>query len=249
MKRCPNCRGLELYDDVESRCPHCGAPLIPYVRENGRGGAAGRAAGPISPNSGERRRTNPEDPVFESRDGRKTIYRGMVVSISPTSRFMTSPVKWFNAVFRGRPYQLGNPVHETVIRLEEICRSRIPEEMRALIFYGEPGEMDVGDDVTITAVQRHGRLEAQSIYIHDIKTDVRPQDQIPGGAVIALSVSVAVLVALFVSMVLSFFTSGGIWTVLNTLVGVTLGLAGRLIATLSPLLILLFVYWLFFRRR
>jgi len=84
MKQCPNCQGLELYDDTVARCPHCGAALVPYARQNRRS----TTAQPITPNSGAQRRTEPEDPVFESRDGRKIVFRGMVVSISPTSRFM-----------------------------------------------------------------------------------------------------------------------------------------------------------------
>jgi len=158
-------------------------------------------------------------------------------------------LKWFNAVFRGEPYQLGNPVHETVIRIEEISRSRLPDKKRVVTFYGELGELDAGDDVTVTAVQHHGRLEAQAIRINDLEMDVRAQGQIPGGVMAGLSLMAAALIVLFVAMVVSFFTSGGIWTVFNALVGVTLSLAGKLLVTLMPLIILYGVYRLFFHRR
>jgi len=250
MKQCPNCKGLELYDDTENRCPYCDAELVPYIRRNtGQANSAkSTASEPVRPNAQSQDRQRAADPVFESQRGGRYTYRGVVVSITPTSRFMPNLVKWFNAFFRGQPFQIGNPVHETVVRIEEIGRSKIPDQMRNLVYYGELAEADVGDDVTVSSVRKNGRLIIRSLQINDTGSKVRVHNQIPAAAIRVLTVLTIALVVLFVSMLVSFFTSGGIWTLLGTLVGGAVSLGWKLVATLSPLLVLLFVCWLLLKR-
>ncbi len=255
MKKCPICNGLELYDDAETNCPHCDAILVPYVRAN-------RRSNPIDPGSGPQgetveeivrptqRNSKPreEQPEFESHVGRRLIYRGIVDSITPTSRFMRPLLKLANALFRGQPYQFGNPVHETIIRIEEISRSRLPDRLRSLVYYGELGELDVGDDVTISAVRKKDRLIIRSIVINDIESAVRPHGQISAAAVRVLALLSFVLVFILLASLISFFTSGGFWVLLGTLVGGTLSILGKLLTVLAPIIGLVFVYWLFFRK-
>jgi hypothetical protein len=158
-------------------------------------------------------------------------------------------LKWINSIFRGQPYQLGNPVHETIIRIEEICQSRLPDRLRSLVYYGELGELDIGDDVTISAVRRNDRLVIRSMVINDIESAVKPHGQISAAAVRVLAFVSVALVVFLIAGIVSFFTSGGLWTLLGSLVGGTLSIAGKLLTVLAPILGLLFVYWLFFRRK
>ena len=250
MKQCPSCQGLELYDDEVLRCPYCNTVLVPYIRNNrARSSDAAYETGePVRPRGSSYSGTQAEDPEFEHRNGSYYAFRGIVVSISPTSRFMRNSVKWFNAVFRGQPYQVGNPVHETIIRIEEISHSRIPNQMRSLVYYGELGELDVGDDVTIRAVRRNDRLIVKDLVINDIETLVRAHGVLSSAAVRMLSFIAIGLIVLLFAMIISFFTSGGIWRLLSALVGGAMSLVSMAIVTLAPIIGLLFIYWLFFRR-
>ncbi len=250
MKQCPSCQGLELYDDEVLRCPYCDTVLIPYIR-NGRSRSsdAGYKTGePVRPKEPSRSETQTEDPEFEHRYGSHYTFRGIVISISLTSRFMRNSVKLFNAIFRGQPYQVGNPVHETVIRIEEISHSRIPDQMRNLVYYGELGELNVGDDVTINAIRRSDRLVVKDIVINDIETAVRAHGVLSSAAVRTLTLISLGLILLLFEMIISFFTSGGIWRLLSALVGGAMSLVSMALVTLAPILGLLFIYWLFFRR-
>ena len=250
MKQCPNCRGMELYDDAETNCPYCEAALIPYVRANRRSSPADRDSQEETVRPSRPADDLPEEqPAFERHVGGRVLYRGIVSSISPTSRFMSGTVKWANAVFRGQPFQLGNPVHETIIRIEEINQARLPDKMRSLVYYGELGELNVGDDVSITAVRKHGRMVIRTLHINDIETDVSAHGQIPAVLLRLLSLMVLVLAASLVSMVISFFTSGDIWAVINLLAGAAFSLLAKALAALGPVAILLLVFWLFFRKR
>ncbi len=250
MKQCPNCQGLELYDDEEIRCPHCDSVLVPYVRSR-RTSSSGNptqeeTVRPTTPHSSARRAQQPE---FEQRVGRKLQYRGIVDSITPSSRFMPRFLKWANAVFRGQPFQLGNPVHETTIRIEEISQSRLPDRMRSLVYYGELNELDVGDDVTISAYRKNSRLIIKRIRINDIESDVKPHGQISAAAMRIVSVIALSCIVFIIAAITSFFTSGGIWKLFDSLVTGTLGIASRLLIILGPIGALVLIYWLFFRKR
>ena len=205
MKQCLECQGLELYDDVEMYCPHCNAVLVPYVRNNRRQSAGMVNNEPIRPRMQNQTEKYAEAPVFESYSGGRLVYRGTVVSITPTSRFMTRFMKWFNAIFRGQPYQFGNPVYETVIRIEEISRLRIPDQMRSIVYYGEPGELNVGDDITVSAVRRTGRLVARDLVINDIESVIRPYNQISALAVRILSLMAVLFFIFLTATVVLFF--------------------------------------------
>lgn len=116
------------------------------------------------------------------------------------------------------------------------------------MYYGELGELDVGDDVTIRAVRRNDRLIVKDLVINDIETLVRAHGVLSSAAVRMLSfIAIGLIVLLFV-MIISFFTSGGIWRLLSALVGVAMSLVSMAIVTLAPIIGLLFIYWLFFRR-
>ncbi len=252
MKQCPKCQGMELYDDKEQTCPHCGSLLMPYLRSARRfqnGNTATSAADPVRPQATAPVQNSPSAPTFESRNNRMIHYRGVVVSISPTSRFMHGFVKWINAIFKGQPYQLGNPVHETIIRIENITQERIPDRMRSLVLYGQTGEIDIGDDVTVTAVEQGGRYVVKKLLINDTGADVRAYGQISATVIRILTLISIALAILFVSLVISFFSSGGIWTLLSALVGGTMSIATKLLVTLSPLAALLLIYWLLIRGR
>jgi hypothetical protein len=249
MKQCPTCKGLELYDDAETYCPHCNSVLVPYIRNSRRRpGNDAQDEAPIRPAPRQESRQN-EEPEFERRMGGRIVYRGIVDSITPTSRFMPRALKWANAVFGGQPYQFGNPVHETILRIEEISSSRLPDRLRSLVYYGELGELDIGDDVNITAIRKSNRLVIKNIVINDIETTVKPHGQVSAAAVRIFTILSILCVVLLVSSIVSFFTSGGLWVLLGALVGGTLNLAGKLLTVLAPIIGLLFVYWLFFRRR
>ena len=250
MKQCPNCQGFELYDDEVSRCPYCNTVLVPYIRNNRRGSfnTVQYTGNPVRPRESSNSETNTEDPEFEHRYGNRYIFRGIVVSISPTSCFMTNYVKLFNAIFRGQPYQIGNPVHETIIRVEEISHSKIPDQMRSLVYYGELGELDVGDDVTIRAVRGNNRLIVKDLVINDIETAVRARGVLSSAAVRMLSLIAIGVIVLFFAMIISFFTTGAAWRLLNALIGGAFNLVSMVLVTLAPILGLLFICWLFFRR-
>lgn len=249
MKQCPRCQGLELYDDEIILCPYCDTTLVPYTRKNRRNiNDENGPREPKRPTGSSQRKTRTEPPIFERHNAGRYNYRGVVTSISPTSRFMTNTVKWLNSVFKGQPYQLGNPVHETILRIEEISQSRLPDKMRSLVYYGELGELNVGDDVAISAVKRDGRLVVRNIVINDIESSVHTQGLISANLVRFLSLAAIGLIVLLISVIVSFFTSGGIWMILGALVGGALSLVSKLIVTLAPLAGLIFIYWLILRK-
>lgn len=250
MKQCPNCLGLELYDNEERTCPHCGAVLVPYVRTDSRDSSSrgtGTSAEAVHPHS----RTSAHStaaPAFERRSGNAITYRGVVSSVSTTSRFMSRLVKWLHAIYRGVPYQFGNPVHETIIRIENMAQERIPDQMRSLVLYGQTGEIEVGDDVTVTAAAQGGRFVVKKLFINDTESYVRAYGQISAAAIRVLTLITAALVLSFVLMAVSLFSSGRIWSLLGALTGGALSLVSKLVVTLAPLAVLVFIYWLFFRR-
>lgn len=248
MKQCPKCQGIELYDDEVMRCPYCNTSLVPYVRQP-RGGTRTRAVhaeAPVRPNTTSRETRQENEPEFENRSGRRYNYRGIVVSATPSSRFMSSIVKWFNAVFRGRPFQIGNPVHETILRIEEITDSRIPDQMRSLVYYGELGELNVGDDVSIRAARQNGRLVVKELFINDIESEIRPHGVVSAAAIRIVTLLTIAVVAFLLASIISFFTTGGIWRVMSALVGGAASLAYMAFVTLAPVLGLIFVYWIMF---
>lgn len=249
MKQCPVCKGIELYDDAQTNCPHCNSELVPYTRTARNRINNNNPANPVRPNTRPDDRQRQEDPVFERDAGKKLIYRGIVTSISPTSHYESRFTKWINAVFRGQPYQLGNPVYETIVRIEEINRSRIPEQMRNFVYYGELNELDIGDDVTITAKRSSNRLEIKGIVINDVDEIVKPHNQLSGIALKLLSLLIVILIIFLVSAIISLFTSGGIWKLLSALVGGALSVLYKLIAVLAPIIVLILIYWFFFKRK
>lgn len=249
MKQCPKCQGFELYEDEEDTCPYCGTSLVLYDRKNRR--EVDFRENPTSdrpPVDSRRETSRSEEPVFESRDGNRFKYRGVVVSVSPTSRYISSSMKWFNAVFRGQPYQIGNPVYETVLRIEEICQSRIPDKMRSLIFYGELGELNTGDDVTICAVRKYDRFIVQSLMINDIESLVHANGLISASVVRFLSLLTIVLIGLFVMGIVSFFTSGGFLLLISALAIGIVSVIFKIAAALAPLIGIAFVFWIFFHK-
>lgn len=253
MKQCPNCQGFELYDDDIVRCPHCDTVLIPYKRRPRVSNPINNPQQPITPNpipstSQQQNDDTTQAPKFQNSVGRRNNYRGIINSINPTSRFIPSIVKWFNAFFRGQPYQFGNPVHETTIRIEEITDSRIPNQMRNLVFYGEVGDLNVGDDVTVSTVSSGGRLIIRDLYIHDVETTIQTRGVSAWGVRILTLAAIGLIVFLFAAII-SFFSSGGFWTVLDRLMIGLFNLLIKIIIALSPIGALLFVYWMFFRKK
>ena len=249
MKQCPNCSGLELYDDTEQYCPYCHTLLVPYVRNNRRRNSEPEdtPAEPVRPR--QRRENagaaaNQAEERFETRVGGRYRYHGRVVSISPSSRFMSGPEKWINAIFLGRPYQIGNPVYETNIRIEEISWTRMPDQARNLLLYGDPNEISIGDDVNVTAVRRGDRLIVQDLVVNDVGGSVRMHGMISAAAFRLLALVVVLLIMLLVGAIVSFFTSGGFWTLLEALVGVVMALVLKLAAILLPIVLLGIVAWL-----
>ena len=252
MKQCPNCKGLELYDDAETNCPYCGTGLVRYERQNGRTVGDTRYANdePVTPRSRREGRTRAADtPEFVQQAGRKYSYRGRVVSISPTSRFMSRFEKWFNAVFRGLPYQIGNPVYETNIRIEEIKWSRIPEQAQNLAFYGDPGELDVGDDVSVTAVRKNNRYVVKNITINDVNGSVRMRGLVPAALIRAITLCAVLLIVVLTAGIVSFFSTGGFWTLLGAIASGIVLILSKIIAALAPIIILVIVFWLLIKGR
>lgn len=255
MKQCPSCQGLELYDDDSLYCPYCNTLLVPYVRNNRRQDANENnySEEPTrAKNRGNccvRDSNRSEIPAFERNVGGRYSFRGIVSSISPTSRFISRPVKFFNSIFRGQPYQIGNPVHETIIRIEEISHSRIPDHMRSLVYYGEIGELNVGDDISVTAIKKDGRLIIRDLIINDIDDSVHPHGVIPAEAFRAISIIIILIAIMLIASIISFFTTGAVWNLLAVLVNLVMSIIGKIIRICAPLLVVLFIYWIFFRRR
>ena len=252
MKQCPNCLGLELYDNEERTCPHCGTILVTYIRANNRDSSShspGTPAEAVHPHSRASEHPSASAPAFERRSGNVIAYRGVVSGVSTTSQFMSRLVKWLHAICRGVPYQFGNPVYETIIRIENMTQERIPDQMRSLVFYGQTGEIEVGDDVTVTAVVQGGRFVIKKLFINDTESYIHAYGQIPAAAIRVLALITAALVLSFVLMVVSLFSSGRIWSLLGSLMGGALSLVSKLVVTLAPLAVLVFIYWLFFRKR
>lgn len=255
MKQCPKCEGIELYDDGTQKCPYCDTELVAYERKSRRNTDADSGAQQAHcPNPINWVADKTAEPVFEKHSGRKYEYRGMVVSISPTFRFATEAEKWFNAFFRGEPYQSGNPIHETRIRIEEINRSRISEKMRSLVYYGELNELDIGDDVSISAVMSGDRLIVKRLIINDVELQVRTRGLIPAIGIRLLTLLALILVVLLIMMTVSFFKSGGPWTILNALVAALVGIVAKLMVIFLPFIGMFIVYkliigWIFSGRK
>lgn len=250
MKQCPNCKGIELYDDSEVNCPHCDTILVPYRRIDSTAGSSIPAAqNVVRPHNTSVLQTPTQDPVFEQAMGGRIIYRGVVTSITPTSRYTRNSVKWINSFFGGQPFQFGNPVYETVIRIEEITRNRIPERMRNLIYYGDAGELDIGDDITVTAIRKNDRYIIQDVLINDTESRVNPQGQISASSLRMTTLAVFALVILFIYMLVSFFTSGGIWNLLGALAAGISSIIAKFLVTTSPLIGLVIIYWLLIKGR
>lgn len=248
MKRCPKCGGLELYDDSRLTCPYCGGTLIAHDRW-----PAGRQGGGVDrPSAAPARQTGtelPEEPRFEEKHAGRYSYRGRVVSLAPSERPARPLAKWLAAVFLGQPYQLGATVHETCIRIEEFSCSRLSEQMRNLVYYGQLNDLNVGDDITAAAVLRHGRLIVKELSIHDVESDVRARGQISSAAVRLLTLLAAALAALLAACLAQALRSGAVWALLGAAAGLLVTLAYKLLVLLAPLIILLFVHWLIFWKR
>ncbi len=272
MKQCVNCSGFELYDDGVSFCPHCNAVLVPYAGKRRKGflsdsdvtishsdssfgsldnNAAKYGAGnntPLRPNNTFYSQERFQEPEFESRYGGRYNYRGRVVSISSASHYVSGFGKWFNSVFRGIPYQRDNPEYETVIRIEEISRTRMPDRMRSLVFYGELPELNEGDDVSISAVQRSGRLVVKNIIINDIETAFSAYGLHSATAMRLFSIIMMVIAAALVFSIISFFSSGGIFRLIGAVTDMAVGLVTKLLIAIAPLLVMIFIFRLFFGR-
>ena len=248
MKQCPSCQDFALYDDSSERCPFCNAKLIPYVRQ--RRTTVHHEQPTVEPTENpheEAYRDTP--PEFETANGNRSVFRGSVVSVASNSRFLSRGVKWANAVFRGEPYQIGNPVYETMIRIEEFDEHRLSATMRNLTFFGDAqGQVDVGDDIQAETKRRGGRYVITSLYINDTEARVRTAAQLSSGAVLGITIGVLLLCFLLIRSIIRFFTTGAIWTMLAALVGGAVGLGLKLITILAPILIMCFIIWLFFRK-
>ena len=295
MKQCPNCQGLELYDDIVERCPYCNAVLVTYVRGQDRRGrqtersmtedepvrpvdtsqagarmrstgthrteGAGNRTEARTENSRQetrrqeqtdgstrsRRQERSADPVFETRLGSNYRYRGIVTGVTSTNQFMRNSLKWFNAIFRGQPFQFGNPVYETNIRIEEITRHRMPESERNIVFYGQAGGLAAGDDVEISAVRKGGRLIARRITNNNTLARIRSGGMISAGVIRLFLLLFLVLFLFFVDGIVSFVSSGGIGFLLSALVGGTVNIVIRLLEIFGPLLIGGWLLWLLIR--
>lgn len=251
MKQCPNCLGMNLYSDEERTCPHCDATLVPYVARSERRSRHSAYAGeePVRPQQDAGHRQSAGEPAFERQGIGGVDYRGIVNSISPSSRFMRNSLKWANSFFRGLPYQLGNPVYETVIRIEEIQSGRMAERMRNLTYYGEANELSIGDDVAVSTINRQGRTIIRRLWINDTESPLHPRGQISATTVQILTLSALFCILLLLSGIVSFFTSGGLWTLIGAITGGIVSIAMKLLVMTAPLLGLVFIYWILFRKK
>ncbi|MBQ6610437.1 MAG: zinc ribbon domain-containing protein [Oscillospiraceae bacterium] len=248
MKRCPKCGGMELYDDTRFTCPYCGETLVSYERRRA-GHSGGGLGGPSAAPDRQTEEEPSQEPRFEEKHAGRYSYRGRVVSLAPSERPARPFAKWLAAVFLGQPYQLGDTVHETCIRIEEFSRARLSEQMRNLIYYGQLNDLNVGDDITAAAVLRRGRLIVRELTVHDVESDVRARGQIPPAAVRLLTLLAAAFAVLLAALLVRAFRSGAVFTLLAAAAALLLRLVYKLLVLLAPLLMLLLVYWLILGKR
>ena len=243
MKQCPQCKGLELYDDTIMRCPYCEAELVPYVRKSI---PKTESVQTVEPSQRVQTPVREQStPPFEIRVNSQYQFRGIVVSVTPSSRFMSNRLKLLDSLIRGRPFQFGNPVYETIIRIEEITDSHIPDQTRVLTYYGELREVNIGDDISVESVQRNGRNIVRRITIHDADNMlVTPQNQIPGWIMRIILVSAIVICCSVVIDLFSFVFTGKFGILLTGIFELLLQLLSGLISALAPVAILCFIAWL-----
>lgn len=217
MKKCPNCNDFALYDDNVAVCPICDARLTAYTRP---GAATERDKTIIMPRNDQQHQeqSGSETPQFETKQGLRYVYRGMITEINHHARFHNRLKKWVFAFFRGEPYQFGNTSHGSVVRIEEFHHDRISGRKRDLVFYGDvEGRFNYGDDVTVIAKRRGDRYIVTRMYLNETESRVRPTPQIPSAIIVVFSLLLLIAVVYLLVSIAGFFASGAFLVLLQKL--------------------------------
>lgn len=243
MKRCPACNDMALYDDTSTVCPICGAALVPYVRQSTvRAGTHQPAVQPVVANPRTEHNDTRRSPAFETVSGNEIRIRGLVSNIAVNSRNLIARDKIADCFIRGVPFQFGNPVYETIIRVEEITDSRIPSQTRSVVFYGNAqGQVDVGDDISVNARRRQDRIIARSIYVNDTESTVHTPLTLNAPALLIAIAAVVLLILCLLYALIEWFTSGAFIEPLMGILGAFLYFGFKILAALAPIILLIWI--------
>lgn len=126
----------------------------------------------------------------------RMIFNGTVLHTETRQFYQSKGAKWFRALLSGEPYQLGYTSHRSVIRL--MSEGQIRE---AVVFGNMENLLVPGDEVTVTAKRRNGRLVATGIFSHTLDEDVYVEPNIPASLLRGLILLlILLLVALLVAV-------------------------------------------------
>lgn len=234
---------MALYDDTSTVCPICGASLVTYVRQSSSGDQTKNTpVQPISENQGTNNNEDRRSPVFETFSGNEIRLRGLVSNIALNSRSLITREKIADCFTRGVPLQFGNPVYETIIRVEEITDSRIPSQTRSVVFYGNAqGQVDIGDDITVNARRRQDRIIARSIYVNDTESNVHTPLTLNAPALLIAIAAVLLLVLCLLYAFIEWITSGVFIDPLMGILGAFLYFGFKILAALAPIILLIWI--------
>lgn len=207
MKKCPTCNDFIIYDDSVEKCPICNTYLIYKDEMNfNQNRTINNAINSIEDN-----KPTSDAPEFQTGNGLRQKYRGIVTEINSNSRFHNRTKKIINSIFNAEPYQFGNTSQYTVIRIEEMDDSLVAGRRKDLIFYGDiENQINRGDDIEASVITRRNKIIITNLYNYDTNSTVRPSPQIPSGVVwIILLLLIALLIILIVGIV-NFVASGAL---------------------------------------
>lgn len=244
MKRCPECNDMALYDDTSMTCPICNATLVPYVRRTAATSHAPQT--PVRPVSGRQTAGVDEgrrNPVFETVSGNEIKIRGLVSNVVLNSRTLTVRDKIADCFVRGVPFQFGNPVYETIIRVEEITDRGIPSQTRSIVFYGNAqGQIDIGDDVSINAVRRNDRIIARSVFVNDTESNVHTPLALNALLLLLVIVAVVLLALCLLFSIVEWFASGAFVEPLLGIIGAFLYFGLKVLIAIAPIVLLIWIF-------
>lgn len=240
MKYCTNpaCDPTFLYGESRSVCPFCHTRLANTSSGQTRPATVIRTAENIAMEMDED--IHREERLFEfaKTTWKGVRYHGRIAEIERHEVFNSKWHKFFNAIFRGEPFQLAHQTSEYTIRIESI-QEDYPTEVADVCLYGNYlGRMHVGDEVEVDAKDLGNRRIGRSVYNHTTCSVVRPGLQIPAGVIRILVffiafTAISLVVELFnlirsgailqgivaiVSLILPFLIAGGIlWYLIRAL--------------------------------
>lgn len=268
MKKCLKCNDLAIYDDPIVNCPLCNTKLSDYKPANRSGTVSNQRGSYENTDDGVNPRyrrgestdsgvsgsadanTAREEYRFETASWWRYVYRGNIAEYTPVTRYFNRFHKLVNCIFRGEPYQFGHSTHYCTIRIEEQVTGAMPSRRRDVIFYGDvEGLFTYGDDVTVTAKRKRNRYVVQRMFLNDTEARIRPSLQLPAWMVNLLCLGFLFLLAALVIGIISFFTTGAFINTVSTVAAWIGQLFLALGSALFPVLAIIIVVRMLFRRR